>query len=225
MGTHADGITVYTTSDTILIAWNKVYETRSPMTLSESTNLYYYRNLIDAHNNDGADAVNEWGSLGADGNIWFLANTFVRCDQGDSLHDSINAGNDSSGVSYIYRNNILDGATHHSYIDRDYNLYVGLYSNQIPTSWYLNTNEIRDTLAAYPSAGWQSYAGNTFVDYVSTTGDFHLKDSSVAIGEGEDISSYITTLEGLFSGVDFARDLDNNVIPSDNRDLGAYIKD
>jgi len=196
------------------VAWNKIYRNESPITFNENYGgIYFYRNLIDSHLSVSQYGVNEWGSGSSDyqaSNIWFLNNTFVR----SSTHNSCSIGTKPLN-SYVTRNNIFDGGGDNSThtVDRDYNLYVGLMWNQEPSyGWYANTSEIVDT------------DDDVFVDYVSDTPDLHLKTSSPAIGMGVNISSYLTTLESLFPGIDFMVDLDGIIISEDNLDAGAYIK-
>jgi len=215
-GTHANGITTYLGCNNVLIAWNKIAGSTMPITFQNSGGIYYYRNLIDMQGTDGV-GVSDWGKSEGQtyvsGPIWFINNTLVR----SVVHGALKIAEDAADT-YVSRGNIIDGGNW-SYdgvttVDKDYNLYVGLaWWNTSGYGWSLNTHEIEDIGGL-----------DTFVDYAFDPGNLHLKAGGRGVGTNGDLSSYIATMQGLFPGVDFMKDLDGVTVPSNNRDLGAYIK-
>jgi hypothetical protein len=200
-GTHGNGITIYLSCNNILVAWNKLINAGSGFTLQDSTNLYFYRNLVDAE--DGGSNVNEWGGTPpvAGGMIAFLNNTLVR----NNRNASLNIGG-VTGINYIVKNNIIDGGGTDA---RSHNIYTGLRWDQEPGyGWYLAEGEFV-----------QTDLSQIFED--GANGNFRLKAGSPAINNGTNISAYLPVTS--FPDVDFNKDLDGKYAPANSSyDIGAY---
>jgi len=194
-GTHANTITVYLGSDNILIAGNKMVDNLGTITISDSSNLTFYNNFIDASKSDFA--FNEWTG-NSSGTIAFLNNTLVSSNSNVSL----NLG--GSGANYYVMNNILDGGGDNDN-NRSYNLYTGL-------AWYqdaaiLNTGEMLEE--------------DTNVVFANTANqDFRLRAGSPAVDAGTNISSLLPI--STFPDYNFNSDIDGNPRDLQNPDIGAF---
>lgn len=203
-GSHANGITLYLSCNTVLVARNRVLDSGSPITFQDSGNLFFIRNLIDANNRDSN--VNEWPPAQTSGTysfIVFVNNTLVR----NNRNASLNIGN-YGGYPYISINNIIDGGGSHAGIQRDYNIYTGLSWNQAPDyGWSLTAHEsvVTDMNAL-------------FVD--ADNGDFNLTGGSPAIGAGTDITPYLP--RESFPYFDYWHDMDGNAVSPGTIDIGAF---
>jgi len=202
-GSHANGITLYLSCNTVLVARNRVLDSNSPITFQDSGNLFFIRNLIDA--NERGSNVNEWPpahTAGSFGTISFLNNTLVR----NNRNASLNMGGEG-GYPYISINNIIDGGGSHETIRRDYNIYVGLsWSQNEYYGWYPEDHEsVVEDMAAL------------FAD--PDNGDFRPAAGSPAIDAGADITRHLP--RESFPGFDFWLDVDGNAVLPGTADIGA----
>ncbi len=203
-GSHANGITLYLSCNTILVARNRVLDSNSPITFQDSGNLFFVRNLIDAA--DRGSNVNEWPPAHTDGSfgtISFLNNTLVR----NNRNASLNIGN-YGAYPYVSVNNIIDGGGSADEVRRDYNIYTGLSWNQAPSyGWSLWEHESVVT-----------DMGSLFID--PGNGDFHLAAGSPAVNAGADITGFLPVIS--FPFFNFWIDIDGNPVPPGSADIGAF---
>ncbi len=195
-GSHANGITIYLGSRDILVANNLVYDSSQPITFQDSGNLFFINNVIDA--GDGDNNVNEWGDTSHGpwerGTIAFFNNTLVRNDRNAAL----NIGGASEENTYLVINNIIDGGSSNSSIQRSHNIYTGLSWRQSESyGWSLGEEEtVEEDLSLL------------FFDPDADPADFHLSSQSPARGAGLDICDLIPA--GLFPDFDCGMDFDDN---------------
>ncbi|MBP7737057.1 MAG: right-handed parallel beta-helix repeat-containing protein [Spirochaetes bacterium] len=202
-GSHANGITLYLSCNTILVARNRVLDSNSPITFQDSGNLFFVRNLIDAA--DRGSNVNEWPPAHTDGSfgtISFLNNTLVR----NNRNASLNIG--TYGASpYVSVNNIIDGGGSAGEVRRDYNIYTGLSWSQAPSyGWSLGAHESVVT-----------DMGSLFID--PGNGDFHLAAGSPAVNAGTDITGLLPMIS--FPFFNFWIDIEGNPVAPGSADIGA----
>ncbi len=200
--THANGVSVYTSSKNVLISRNRIIigAENIPLTIEMSENIYIIGNLLDGMVDSRGFA--NWGGMTGVNPI--LNNTIVRGNK------NIGAYVASTASSFVFRNNIISGLLGSTVstlpTNRQYNLYTTYSWQQNNAAWSLNTGEI-----------YNPATSSIFVDH--DKGDFHLKADSPAIGKGIDVSSYYPT--DLFPDVDFSVDLEGKV-RSVGWHLGAY---
>lgn len=184
-GVHGNGISVYTSSDTSLVASNKIYDSNIGITCNQSGNITIVNNFIDRKNNNidnGSFNCATWGSMW--GINYVLNNTFVR----SPVHYAFDweAATDTAGTKYVVENNIFDGGMVTSYaansLTNKNNWFTGLSFQQGSYSYgsgeFLNTNIVTNFVA-------------------SSTGDFRLSGNSVAKDVGLDLSVYGFTTDIL----------------------------
>lgn len=172
IGTHANGISVYSSSKDVEVSFNRVVNVGSLMTFEFSTNLNAFCNYVDAVGKD--QRINEWGGMA--GTVRWFGNTLVN----NSEHRILNLGV-SSTATYEVRNNIIDGGGAGT-STRTHNIYLGRHFWQESPTWELDATEIDSTEAAV---------------FVSAGSDRRLKAGSPAIDAGTDLSSYYTlTIDG-----------------------------
>jgi len=176
-----------------------MFDNRGTITTSDSSNLTFYNNLVDASKSDFA--FNEWTG-NSSGTIALLNNTFVMSKSNVAL----NLG--GSGANYYVMNNILDGGGD---IDnnRSHNLYIGL-------AWYQNSKK-----------GWFFKKGehinkNISIVFIDPDNqDFRLRARSPAVDAGTNISSLLPI--STFPDFNFNTDIDGNPREFLNHpDIGAY---
>ncbi|MBN2160305.1 MAG: right-handed parallel beta-helix repeat-containing protein [Spirochaetes bacterium] len=208
-GSHANGITLYLSCNTILVARNRVIDSNSPITFQDSGNLFFIRNLVDATGRDSN--VNEWGPAhtgGSFGAISFLNNTLVR----NSRDAALNIGG-YHGNPYLSFNNIIDGGGGSDDIRRDYNIYTGLGWSQDPYyGWYLEDHEsvVTDMDALFVDP---DNADPELCDFAPAAG-------SPAIDAGRDITPYLP--RSSFPFFDFWIDINGGAVLPGTADIGAY---
>jgi len=198
-GQHANGISIYSNSNNILVAGNTVTNASSPITFERSKDITFYNNFVDAAG--GGSNVNSWG--GMSGTVTFIGNTFVRNNRGDSL--SLIS---SDPAQFVVMNNIIDGGgCAGSNCTRSNNIYTSLsWSQDQRYNWFLGSGE----KVAKPTDM-----------YANPAGDFHLKSGSPAIDTGVNPLSYLPTVQ--FPNYNFQSDIDNNGRPQGpGWDIGAY---
>lgn len=175
VGTHANGISVYTYSDNVEVNYNRVVNANNLITFEYSQNVDFIGNLVDARGKD--QRINEWGVMS--GTVRWLGNTLVN----NSVNRILNIGVASStNATYTLQNNIIDGggvfpltgATH------TYNIYTGFHFWQ--DAGDLSTGESEQD------------EGDLFVSFGN---DYRLIAGSPAIDAGTDLSGdYTVTLDG-----------------------------
>jgi len=208
-GSHANGITLYLSCNTILVARNRVIDSNSPITFQDSGNLFFVRNLVDAAGR--SSNVNEWGPAhteGSFGAIAFLNNTLVR----NSRDAALNIGGFRGNPSLSF-NNIIDGGGGSEDIRRDYNIYTGLGWSQDPYyGWYLADHEsvvtALDALFVDPDNADPELC------------DFGLAEGSPAVNTGRDITPFLP--RASFPSFDFWIDINGAAVSPDTSDIGAY---
>ncbi|MBF0102638.1 MAG: right-handed parallel beta-helix repeat-containing protein [Desulfobacterales bacterium] len=167
-GTHANGISLYLSCNTITVSGNKIFEALSPLTFENSSNLLFYNNIIVGIN---GHAVNEWAG-NTSGSIEFYHNIILR---GEGNGAALTMGKNPTQALYVAKNNILDGMSI-SGIERSHNIYTALSYQQAPRyGWELAEGEcIQTDLTAL------------FIEPLS--GDFRHKTGSTAIDAGINVN-------------------------------------
>ena len=128
-GSHSNPWSVYSNSNNVLVAGNRIYDSNNGGTFENSSNLIIYNNFINA----GNSGVSSWG--GSSG-VTILNNTFM---QGISLSDDNNV---------VFKNNITKAGGGG---DRTHNIYTGFSWNQEARfGWVLGTGEIAGGNGAEP---------------------------------------------------------------------------
>jgi hypothetical protein len=197
-GSHANGVSVYSACDNIIISRNLIRNAATLLTYEYSTNLYFLNNVLDG---DGQEQlVREWGGCG--GNVVWAGNTLVNSTATAMVGIGISP---VVGATYVLRNNII-GRGGYVYPEpagavRSHNIYLDLaFWQNGGYGWSLGTGETEN--------GDQT---SLFAD--SAAGNWALKAGSAAINAGTDVSAYTGG----------ALDFDGNARPSGGGwDLGAY---
>ncbi len=193
-GNHANAITVYQGGDKVLIAYNKTFKAARPITISSSSNIYIYNNLLHG---DGGYLIADWGEMS--GEVVIVNNTISGSNNSASLYVH-------SADRIIVKNNIIDGgwAGEHSN-----NIYTKLSWNQVASHGFnLAESEIveKDIAKIYMNP-----------DDLN----FQLCENSPAIDAGIDVRTYLHP--EYFPGVDLSKDLNGNRRWNGSRvDIGAY---
>jgi parallel beta-helix repeat protein len=201
LGGHANGISLYLSSSDILVAYNMIFDSSSPLTFQGINNLTVYGNIIDAGNR--GNNVNEW-SGGSTGAIAFLNNVLTRNDRNAAL----NLG--GVGATYIVMNNVIDGGGWRSGasepVTHTHNIYTGL-------RWDQDVEDLGE------GEFLEEDLGKIFVDPANA--DFRLKVGSLAVDAGTDVTPYLPT--DVFPDFDFTLDLAGKLRPQGfGWDIGAY---
>lgn len=198
-GSHANGITTYLGCSQVLIAGNRISNTLSPIVLQDSSDLYYYNNIVDSGGKDCR--VNEW-SGNSGGTIAFLNNTLVN----NSANVALNIG--GYGADYIVKNNIIDGFCPKAGTIISHNLYTGLMWCQ------------KDTYGWTLEEGGVIEADTELIFQDAASGNFTLKCEGPAVNSGVDITGHLPMAE--FPDFDFFTDIDGNRRPAAGIwDMGA----
>lgn len=215
-GGHSNGITVYIGSKDVLIAGNLVLDCASSITFQDGGNLYFFNNIIDSKNYDGA--VNEWGRTSRGpwefGEIVFINNTILSNPGKTALNienslDTINTAQENIYANtYLSYNNIIDAGGGANNTERDYNLYTSLAWNQRENyGWYLNTNELLEEV-------------RTVVFEDAAHGYYQLKETSPAVAAGTNVMQFLPVEK--FPGFNFNTDFQRNIRPDEQPwSLGA----
>ena len=101
-GSHANGISIYSGSDNVFIAGNKVSGAGSAITYEASSNLTFINNVVSS------GQISDW--FGMTGMVFFYNNTFPN----SSFYIS-------SNPSYVFKNNVLGAGVPGT---RSYNIYT-----------------------------------------------------------------------------------------------------
>ena len=203
LGTHSNGIAIYTGSSDFLVAHNKILLLDSPVsnavTFNTPTDLYFFGNLIVT---DWSLSVTPWSAITDD---WHW------------IHNTVYSTNSETRALYFFygtpsffvKNNIIDGPYTYNgqpgSPNRDYNLWTMDGGNTGTGSWSLSTNEILDT----------NYA-DVFVDYASA--DFNIPSDSQAAEAG---TATLTLPTVQWPAYDFSVDLNGNAWASPPS-MGAF---
>lgn len=200
LGGHANGMSIYLSSNDILIARNQIFESASPITFQDIHNITIYNNLIDA--GELGSNINEW-SGNTTGQIAILNNILIR----NNRNAALNIGDDAV---YIVKNNVIDGGGWSSntsqQITHTNNLYTGLRWDQEQDD--LHASEILEEDLT-----------KIFVNPAAL--DYRHRVDGPAVDTGEDVSTYLPVSE--FPDFDFSLDLVGNHRPwGETWDIGAY---
>ena len=197
-GTHANGIAVYDNCDNILVAGNKVTVRGVCLTFNSMNNVVICNNIFSSPSNY---VVASWSD--GTGYHAFFNNTV----QGTS-HNALMLKTSGNSIS---ANNILSGDISLKKIkQRTHNIYTAFSWGQ--STKLLKTGEI--DARAVPLL-------SIFND--SDTHDYSLKDNSVAVNAGINLSEIITQwgIDKDFPDFDFTRDRGGNAW-SDPPSAGCY---
>ncbi|THB64643.1 MAG: hypothetical protein D6B27_09975 [Gammaproteobacteria bacterium] len=196
-GSHANTITVYLDSDNILIANNKIYDSRGSLTLQDSSNITIYNNIIDSGNRN--HCIDEWA--GDSSGTYIIANNHLL---NASSNTALSIGEENA--NYIVKNNIIDGFCPNS----DYafelgnNVYTGL-------SWCQSENY-----------GW-SLEENSYIqeeiELLFDNSTYTPFETSVLKNGGADISD--TLPEEVFNNFNFEADFNNSERNLNQPNIGA----
>lgn len=209
-GGHANGMSVYLYSDSILVIRNKIINSNICFAYEKSSNVWLVNNLFDGCFNTSYVAIFRNGS----GIISLLCNTIINSSNHYSLLIQADA-------DIILKNNILDGGGEESQLtaqtDRTNNLYVGLSWNQKPKyDWLPDERDVNII-----NSGTYNAISPSDVFHKYELSDYSLKVGSPAIDVGVPI---IGLIPGYFAQrTDLSIDLDDNKRPyNTNWDIGAY---
>ena len=163
-GTHANGISVYSNSENIIVRNNFVSKSNIPFTFESSKDVTIYNNVFDA-GEKSIYPIAGWGGL--TGTINIFNNAIIG-----SANDALYISNCGVTNQVFFKNNIADG------------FLCGERSNNIYT-----VNNQPSNLG--PGEIWEKDLNKIFVN--PSAKDFHLKAGSPAIDRGINLSSYFTT--------------------------------
>jgi len=159
-GTHANGLSIYTKADNVIISYNTIRNAPSLITYENSSNLTFIGNLIDANGED--QRVNDWG--GMTGYVKWYGNTLVNNPENRIFNSASGAG-----AVFILKNNIIDGGGNGSAAEiRSHNIYVGRnWWQSANYAWTLGANEADHTEAALfvrPGSDWSLASNSPAID-------------------------------------------------------------
>lgn len=180
VGTHANGITLYTHCKSVKVWHNQIINVYAPITYQNSHNLSFAGNLVDAYGED--QRINSWG--GNDGTFQWLNNSFVN-SSGDII---LSNGADGTNVYHLLVNNVIDGGGSWTGMRgaRTNNVYTGLnWSQSAAYGWALENGETQGTDAALFVSG----------------SDFRPNESSALIAGGVSVSAYGYTSDLLGTAI------------------------
>lgn len=225
VGVHANGISVYVNSENILIAHNQCFN-KCNIAVQDITNVLFFGNILDGFGSM-ENIIATWPDAygGTHGWQYFINNTVIRCGRCNSIIFRL-------ADPILCYNNLISGSAYWNAIDtRQYNGWMGRWTDQRPEGWVLGTGEWQ-----YP-AGWMAPGGWTEATQSQYNGVFRDLDwdnytdfdYGLAAGDNPAVHSGInvqTILENagitaLFPDFDFTKDIAGNTyaaIPS----LGAY---
>ncbi|MBD3319959.1 MAG: hypothetical protein GF350_02585, partial [Chitinivibrionales bacterium] len=173
IGTHANGISVYSASERIVVERNRVVNSNICFTMEQSRDVDVVNNLFVGSGAGYLCAA--WGGMA--GNVNIFNNTIVNSANHASVYVS---GCDSDSLDVVLRNNILDGGGCGA---RSNNLYVGLsWSQGDRYGWSLAEGEMVE-----------NDMDKIFID--AAAGDYRLRESSAAIDRGADLSGAGVTVD------------------------------
>lgn len=180
VGTHANGITLYTHAESTKVWHNFIRNVYAPITYQNSHNLSFAGNVVDAYGLD--QRINSWG--GNDGTFQWINNTLAN-SSGDLL---LNIGTDGTNVYQLLVNNVIDGGGSFAGMRgaRTNNIYTGLAWYQTAGyGWALENGETQGTDAALFVSG----------------SDFRPNESSALIAGGVSVSAYGYTSDLLGTAI------------------------
>lgn len=199
-GIHANGMTCFGNKNIYYIG-NKVFAFNYVFAMNDCKNIILINNILHA-----MDKSKVMMNFHNDTTIQLYNNSFLNSPDNVGIYIS------TSLSDVVIKNNIIDGILcddHSSYI-HDHNIYVDFSWNQDPQyNWKLSTNEKKYT--------------NLNNIFVKPDGfDFHLKDSSIAVDRGVDITSNLPDTN-TFPFFNFSTDMEGNKRPNGNAwDIGPY---
>jgi parallel beta-helix repeat protein len=173
LGTHANGISVYTQCRDVEISGNLIEESDLPLTLSTSDNLRVINNIV-VGTSRSTKLLAVWA--GVTGSLRILNNIFI----GSINHSAVYTGSGTLAEIEM-RNNIVDGGGGGT---RSHNIYVGLDWSQ--SSRY----------------GWSLAEGEMIITNLNAifrapqNGDFRLQEGSSAINAGTNLPEVISDCAG-----------------------------
>jgi parallel beta-helix repeat protein len=159
-GTHANGISVYSKSENIIVSNNSVFDSNIPFTMEDSKDLKIYNNVFDGEEKVIYPIA---GWFGMKGTVYILNNTIIG-----SENDALLVKGE---CKVIFKNNITDGIL--SNCERSHNIYTTGKAKGLN----LSEGEIVETDLK-----------KIFVDPGKK--DYHLKEGSPAIDSGIDLSEF-----------------------------------
>ncbi len=210
-GSHSNAISVYVNSSNILVANNIAIDVDPAFTIKGSTNITLFNNLF-VGSGDTDYVIASWA--GMSGTIAILNNIILRAAKTCALH-----GGDADYI--ISKNNIVDGDLDWEYQnERSHNIYTTVCEHQHKKyGWALEEGSIiADGKDGRPSIY------DIFID--PDNDDFRLKEDSIAIDAGIDITADLPEYlnDPFFSDFDFDIDIEGNPRPTVSHawDAGVY---
>ncbi|MCM8767350.1 MAG: right-handed parallel beta-helix repeat-containing protein [Candidatus Omnitrophica bacterium] len=160
-GTHANGISVYSNCENIIVRNNYVSDSNIPFTMENSKDLKIYNNIFDGGEKVGY-VIAGWG--GMKGNIYILNNAILG-----SNNDALLL---SGECKIIFKNNITDGILWNCE-ERSHNIY---------------TTEKAKNLKLLEGEKIETDLKKIFYEFEKK--DYRLKENSPAIDSGIDLSEH-----------------------------------